>query len=77
MTNSLPNAMSEIAQQVRAARADRGWTQMRLAEKAGTSRPSIARLESGEDVSTDTLGKISAALGRKLVLADLNRTSEQ
>lgn len=60
--------MAEIALQVRAARADLGWTQVHLAEKAGVSRPSIVRLESGEDVSTDTLGKISVALGRKLML---------
>ena len=66
-TNS--SAMAEIAQQVRVARTDLGWSQGLLAAKAGVSRPSVARVEASEAVSTDTLSKISEVLGLKLTLA--------
>lgn len=55
--------MSEIALQVREARVARGWSQEDLAEEAGLSRPSIARIERGDDVSTATLSKIAIVLG--------------
>ncbi|KWR73992.1 hypothetical protein RN04_01935 [Arthrobacter sp. W1] len=61
--------MFEIALQVRAARTSLGWSQGWLAEKAGVSRPSVARVEASEDVSTDTLSKITEVLGLKLTLA--------
>ncbi|MGR6901029.1 helix-turn-helix domain-containing protein [Glutamicibacter sp. BSL13] len=60
--------MSEIAQQVRTIRTALGLSQGLLAEKAGVSRPSVARVEAGEGVSTDTLAKITDALGLKLVV---------
>lgn len=41
-------------------------TQAELAEKASVSRPTVARVEAGEDVSTATLEKIAAALGLKV-----------
>lgn len=62
MTDSNP-MMVELGQQIRAARASRGWSQSVLAEAAGVSRPSVARIEAGEDVSTGTLSKIVEALG--------------
>lgn len=71
MTEPEPNVMSEVAQQVRAARTSLGLTQSMLAAKAGVSRPSVARVEANEDVSTDTLSKISEALGLKLTLAEV------
>lgn len=74
-TNS--SAMNEIAQQVRAARTDLGWPQGLLAARAGVSRPSVARLEAGEDVSTDTLSKISEVLGLKLTLAEVPPDDDQ
>lgn len=74
-TNS--SAMHEIAQQVRAARTDLGWPQGLLAAGAGVSRPSVARLEAGEDVSTDTLSKISEVLGLKLTLAEVPPDDDQ
>lgn len=55
--------MVELGQQIRAARASRGWSQSVLADAAGVSRPSVARIEVGEDVSTGTLSKIVEALG--------------
>lgn len=55
--------MGEIAKHVREARDASGWSQEELAERAGVSRPTIARFERGEDVSTATLVKVTAALG--------------
>lgn len=39
------------------------WTQREVAERAGVSRPTVARIERGDDVSTATLAKVAAALG--------------
>lgn len=77
MAETDSNAMSEIAQQVRAARTGLRLTQGMLAAKAGVSRPSVARLEASEDVSTDTLSKISEALGLKLTLAEVQPDEDQ
>lgn len=54
--------MREIARRVREARLALGWTQHQLAERAGVSRPSVARIEGAEDVSTATLAKVAGAL---------------
>ncbi|MFN4002645.1 helix-turn-helix domain-containing protein [Microcella sp.] len=62
--------MSEIARRVRALRTARGWSQLELAEHAGVSRPSVARVEAGEDVNTGTLRALCAALGLKLGLLE-------
>ncbi|MEV8183399.1 helix-turn-helix transcriptional regulator [Specibacter sp. NPDC078692] len=48
---------------IQAARLDKGWSQTTLGEKAGVSRPTIARIERGDDVSTATLTKVTKALG--------------
>lgn len=71
MAETSSSAMSEIALQVRVARTDLGWSQGLLAAKAGVSRPSVARVEASEAVSTDTLSKISEVLGLKLTLAEV------
>lgn len=71
MVETDSSAMSGIALQVRVARTDLGWSQGLLADKAGVSRPSVARVEASEAVSTDTLSKISEALGLKLTLAEV------
>lgn len=55
--------MADIAQQTREARVARGWSQEELASQAGLSRPSIARIERGDDVSTATLSKVAVVLG--------------
>ncbi len=55
--------MADIAQQIRDARTVRGWSQEDLAAQAGLSRPSIARIERGDDVSTATLSKVAVVLG--------------
>lgn len=48
---------------VRGARRERAWSQTQLGEEAGVSRPTIARIERGDDVSVATLAKVTAALG--------------
>jgi HTH-type transcriptional regulator/antitoxin HipB len=48
---------------VKAQRKAKGWSQQQLAQAAGLSRPTVARIESGSAVSTATLAKIANALG--------------
>ncbi|MDT0157241.1 helix-turn-helix transcriptional regulator [Microbacterium sp. ARD32] len=55
---------------IRDARNARGWTQETLAEKASVSRPTIARVERGDDVSTANLAKVAGALGLQITLSD-------
>lgn len=54
--------MRELGRSVQTARAARGWSQTVLAQRAGVSRPSVARIEAGEDVSTLTLSKVAEAI---------------
>lgn len=53
---------------IREARKKHGWSQAELGEKAGVSRPTIARVEADNDVTTATIAKIAQALGLKLEL---------
>ncbi|PZT88202.1 MAG: transcriptional regulator [Gordonia sp. (in: high G+C Gram-positive bacteria)] len=55
---------------VREARKRRGWSQGELGEKAGVSRPTIARVEANNDVTTATIAKIAQALGLTLELRE-------
>lgn len=57
-----------LSDEIRAARQKHGWSQSALALEAGVSRPTVARVELGHDVSTATLGKVAAALELKLEL---------
>jgi transcriptional regulator with XRE-family HTH domain len=54
-----------IAKQIIRLRKARGWTQRELAERAHTSQPAIARLESGSyrNLSLTFLRKLGRALG--------------
>ena len=53
-----------VGERVRELRSDRGLTQLRLAERAGISRPSIANVEAGrQNVSLRQLCALAAALG--------------
>lgn len=54
--------------QLKDARVPHGLTQAELAVRAGISRPTVARVEAGEDVSTATLEKVAGALGLGLML---------
>jgi len=55
---------------VREARKRHGWSQGELGEKAGVSRPTIARVEANNDVTTATIAKIAQALGLTLELRE-------
>jgi transcriptional regulator with XRE-family HTH domain len=58
-----------VGSAVRAARRRAGVSQAELAERAGTSQPSIARLEKGRVSPTViTLDRIARALGSDLVI---------
>lgn len=58
----------ELGNRIRQARKTHGWSQAMLAERAGVSRPTVARIEAGTDVSTVTLSMITEALGLQLGL---------
>lgn len=55
---------------IRDARKKQGLSQDELAEKAGLSRPTIARVERGDDVSTATINKLAEVLGLALKLEE-------
>lgn len=55
---------------IRDARKRRGWSQSELGEKACVSRPTVARVEANNDVTTATIAKLSRALGLTLELKD-------
>lgn len=59
---------------IRQARAAHGWSQDELAERAGLSRPTIARAERGDDISTATLAKLAPVLG---ITIDVTMPSEK
>ena len=48
-----------VAQVIREARQHRGWSQSELADRAGVSRPTVARMEAGQQVALTTLGKVA------------------
>jgi transcriptional regulator with XRE-family HTH domain len=65
-----------VGSAVRAARRRAGMSQNELAERAGTSQPSIARLEKGQVSPTViTLDRVARALGTELVI-DFEPTSD-
>ena len=61
------HARQEIASQLRQVRKEQGLTQERLAEKVGTRKSNISRLESGRyNPSLDFLEKVAGGLGREI-----------
>ena len=57
----------ESASQLRQVRKEQGMTQERLAEKVGTRKSNISRLESGRyNPSLDFLEKVAGGLGREI-----------
>lgn len=67
---SAESARPLFGEVIREARKKRGWSQEELGQAAGLSRPTIARVEADNDVSTATIGKIARALGFTLELTD-------
>ncbi|MCT3016086.1 XRE family transcriptional regulator [Propionibacterium freudenreichii] len=61
-----PNPATGIGKDIRDARKSLDWSQHKLASEAGVSRPTIARVETGNNISTGTLEKVVKALGKSL-----------
>lgn len=61
-----PHAAGGLGIGIREARNKHGLTQTQLALKAGVSRPSVARVESGTPISIVTLAKVASALGLEI-----------
>jgi len=55
--------MQRIAKNVRRHRQARGWTQQRLAERVGTTRFYVAKVEAAsKEISLQMLGRLARAL---------------
>jgi transcriptional regulator with XRE-family HTH domain len=54
---------------VQGARLERGWSQSELAAEAGVSRPTVSRVELGDEPSMRTVRKLTAALGLTVEVA--------
>lgn len=53
---------------IRESRISLGWSQSELAARSRLSRPTIARMEANNNVSTAAIAKAAQALGLKLEL---------
>ena len=57
----------EVAQQLREVRKSQGMTQELLADRVGTKKSNISRLESGRyNPSLDLLVKVAGGLGKQI-----------
>lgn len=65
-----PNSALGVGQDIRVARRALGWSQTELANRAQVSRPTIARVETGVNISTGMLEKVAKALGKRLCISD-------
>ncbi len=64
----MSSRLKHIGALIRDLREERGLSQSELAKKLKTSQSAIARMENGEqNLSTDTLSRISAALNRDIL----------
>ena len=67
-TTHTKEALAQIGSLITKLREDRGLSQAELGKKTGTTQSVIARIEKGEqNLSTETLAKISAALDREII----------
>ena len=67
-TTHTKEARAQIGSLITKLREDRGLSQAELGKKTGTTQSVIARIEKGEqNLSTETLAKISAALDREII----------
>lgn len=55
--------LAEVGQRLRRERLNRNLTQLELAESAGVSRGSIAKVEAGSNPSLNTVVRLMRALG--------------
>lgn len=69
MTAELMDASESIAQVLRDARREKGWTQGQLAAELGTSQSAVARMEQGnQNLSLRTIQRVEAILGHSIVM---------
>lgn len=73
----MSDQLRKLGLAVRAARRERGWSQTVLAKRADLSRPTVARVELGKDVSTVSLGKIAEALGLSVGFLNVDRSDSK
>ena len=67
-TKKDPTYQEAIGRVVARLRAEKGWTQARLAEAIGTSQSAIHRIEKGQqNISLDLTRRLSAALGGQIL----------
>lgn len=60
-------ARADVASQLRSARAEKQLTQQMVADRAGTSKSDISRLESGRyNPSLDFLVKVAGTMGKEV-----------
>ncbi|WP_396599718.1 helix-turn-helix domain-containing protein [Frigoribacterium sp. R86507] len=57
-----PGEAHGLGKAIQTARVERGWSQTELSLHAGVSRPTISRVELGEEPSIKTLRKLANAL---------------
>ncbi|MBP3978496.1 helix-turn-helix transcriptional regulator [Microbacterium sp. BLY] len=69
-----PGELPDFGKIIRDARVARGWSQEELGRRAELSRPTIARVERGDDISTATLAKIAAVLGLTLEMRTVDES---
>lgn len=67
-----PSRPDELAAQVKEYRSVLGWSQQDLAQRAGCSRPTIARLEGGRVILSLTMTKVIDALNEGIADAVRN-----
>ena len=66
-TNPILTARQKIVSSLVSARLEAGMSQQELANRIGTKKPNISRIESGACSPTiDTLARIAAGLGKQL-----------
>lgn len=59
---------------VQAARLARGWSQSELAVEAGVSRPTVSRVELGDEPSMRTARKLTSALGISMEVTEVGES---
>jgi transcriptional regulator with XRE-family HTH domain len=67
--SSAENPRESVVRQLKNYRKDQGMTQAQLAERVGTKKSNISRLESGRyNPSLDFLVKVADGLGRQITM---------
>lgn len=56
----------KCAKLIHAARTSLGWSQSELSKRSNISKPTISRVERGENVTVETLVHLASAMGKKV-----------